>query len=1722
MDHSSLVTCHSSLLFGFLFASPLSALLATAGAFAAAVSIPIIIHLLNRKRFRVVTWAAMRFLLAAQRKNARKLRLEQLLLLAVRTVMVALLVLAMASVMPWVDLWVWPRLFPNGTAFGQTVGQLRTHKIIVVDGSFSMGAKVGEGTCFDRARAAAEQVVQESPRGDSFSVLLMAAPPRRVVGEPSEDPRKVAAEIKNLHLPHGNADVLATLNAVENLLRQSPGKFQEREVYFITDLQKSTWDVGAGGSGKEPPSQSSFAAVIQKIQGRARTIFLDVGQDTPGNLAVTNLVLGASPATPAGETPIIATVHNFGPDTRDQVRAELVVGKARATPADSPFELRVAQQRVEKIGRGTNTVTFAYKFPGPGEYVVQVRIENDALDLDDVRSAVVSVRSTLPVMLVNGKQVEGRPTGVRLADEATEWLRLALNPYDTPGPHGNIIARPKVVSENEFNDAGAGDLTPFDCVFLCDVKQFTPAEVRRLETHLRRGGGAVFCLGPRVDFGAYNDLLYKNGTGVLPARLIGPEEAARDTYYHLSYDDAALLQPPLDAFAGSDDRLGLLLPQFWHYVRAELPPAAKGARKVLSFVPPPDRDAKSTEVLQKFKKMRVNDPAVLEWQPPFPPGREDGPPHPARMRGRVILVTAPVNADWSTLPPAPCFVPLMNEVLNFAVSGRLREQALTVGDPLEEFLPTAGSGLEVALHTPDGRAETLQTEAYDDASVFHWGDTDQSGLYRATVGHDPQEHFFAVNVPTATDRESASESDLARISADDLHKIFADWDFQVVTDLHSASHTGGPALAAADAPPARSPGAVFARWMLLGMLGLGLLEVVLAWVFGHYSAVAGAPGGPPARGRLLPGVTAALAAVAAVALGGVLFQAVWSGDFLSFLPDWARRGLESTLGIPAPAAGEGSRWRLDFNSYLWDAAADPWLAGLLAVAAGALVVWVYTREGRTAGTAYRILLAGLRLCFVLLALAVLLPQLRLWFERQAWPDVAIILDDSASMSTVDRYQDPRVQAAAQQLAADAGLSTPERLALAQALVASPKNDWITQLLTQRKVKVHVYHCSGRAHRIADVSAPDEVPHALEQVRDLKAEPRHDSSQLGTAVRQVVNDFRGSSLAAVVMLTDGVTTEGEDLVKVSHYASQYGVPLYFVGIGDEHEERDIALHDLQVEESVYVNDTVVFELRLTGHGYPDKTVRVDLYEKGKEQENESLDHADVIIDPLGKPVKVRLKDRPKAVGEKRYVIKTKVQEGEVTADNNKIERSVDVQDTRLFKVLFVEGYPRYEFRFVKTLLERESARKGNKTIDLKVLLLDADPDYPAEDRSAIAEFPLKTDLNKYDVVLLGDVDPKHPKMGDKNVQALADFVKERGGGLLMISGERYSPWVWRNTPLADVLPIEVLNNQPPEEPEGGRTEGFRPELTPMGRLHPIFRFNPDEQANEEVWNHLRELYWYAEGYRVKPAAEVLAFRRGGGGEQAPGRAAVEGHPLVVQQFVGAGRCMFFGFCETWRWRYREDELRFNQFWIQTVRYLARSRLGRVELRLDRQTPYRRGEPIKVTVRFPDDAPPPGPETEVKVVVERRPPRQPGQGEDQARNVAPIEVQTLTLGRIEGSRSTFEGLLTRTPEGEYQVWLSAPTVNGPKPRAEGRVLAPPGEMELLRMNQADLERAAEESHGRFYSVADAARLLGELPAGTRVTLNSQGPPLVLWNQFAVFLLALFFLTAEWVLRKRKHLL
>jgi hypothetical protein len=160
-------------------------------------------------------------------------------------------------------------------------------------------------------------------------------------------------------------------------------------------------------------------------------------------------------------------------------------------------------------------------------------------------------------------------------------------------------------------------------------------------------------------------------------------------------------------------------------------------------------------------------------------------------------------------------------------------------------------------------------------------------------------------------------------------------------------------------------------------------------------------------------------------------------------------------------------------------------------------------------------------------------------------------------------------------------------------------------------------------------------------------------------------------------------------------------------------------------------------------------------------------------------------------------------------------------------------------------------------------------------------------------------------------------------------------------------------------------------------------------------------------------------------------------------------------------------------------------------------------------------------DVKVVVEHR---APGSGKDEA---GEVDHQTLTLEKVPGSWGTFEGKVIRTREGKYRVRLLTPDVrktqpDKEQPSADAIVELPPGELDQLRMNRRELLEAADKTDGGFYTLATADKIIDEVPAGKRVALSSQAPPLQMWNHVIIFVLVMMLLTSEWFLRKRKHLL
>jgi hypothetical protein len=169
-------------------------------------------------------------------------------------------------------------------------------------------------------------------------------------------------------------------------------------------------------------------------------------------------------------------------------------------------------------------------------------------------------------------------------------------------------------------------------------------------------------------------------------------------------------------------------------------------------------------------------------------------------------------------------------------------------------------------------------------------------------------------------------------------------------------------------------------------------------------------------------------------------------------------------------------------------------------------------------------------------------------------------------------------------------------------------------------------------------------------------------------------------------------------------------------------------------------------------------------------------------------------------------------------------------------------------------------------------------------------------------------------------------------------------------------------------------------------------------------------------------------------------------------------------------------------------------------------------VRLTAEFPDGTPPPsGP---VQVRIDRAPPKGSGQ--------PPSAAQLVTLGRPSGSNRAYEYSLPGVAEGDYTFTLVSPAVTPNPPKVSCTVLPPVGELDRVQMNEPGLREAAAESRGKFYTLADAARLPDELPEFEPVTLDQPCPPWRLWDHWALYALALALVWTEWVARKRRRLL
>jgi len=665
----------------------------------AAVAIPIVIHLLNKFQVREVTWAAMRFLRESIEKNQRRLQLEDILLLLLRCLLVALLILALSR--------------PTWQSGITASGLHQVAAVIIIDDSYSMGLTNGITTSFQRAQAAAEQVLMAFPTGSSSALFFAADNVQPVIAQPTYDFNLLRQTIRQAKLTDRATDLSNALQLAVTTLQKHEGG-ESKEIYVITDGQANGW-----------PSLDQLEKQLADIQKQIAVHIILVGDTAESNLGVTDLQLGGG-LTPVNQ-PLrcsITVLNSSDTEARD-VRVSLQVD-------DQPA---VDETLIDSIEPGTSrTVALFAKLRTEGYHTITAQIPHDRLPADDQRTLAVRAIREVKVLLVDGM------TATKPSQADDFFVRNALVPV-VPADVGQYYIKTTTVDASQLVGTTLDD---YDAVFFLGVDQIEPSEVPTLVSYVHQGGGLVVFPGPACNIDFYNQELGRDG--FLPAKL-GPymgdtDSTHQDKFFSLQTKD---YDHPI-ATLWNDPSAGTLASAHF-YVYYPLTPTPWKAPA------PGDPNPPGGQPRVIFHFAQNNDPGAVEhtWG-----------------SGRVILFASTATIDWNDLPVHQAFVPLMQRVLGSLVERQDEGLNIRVG---QKFSYVVGSDLlnkDVSVTVPgqtDPPRVVGQVTLVNGFPVVQYGDTDEAGAYNVSIASDPPTSlFFAA-------QSDPSESNLTPFSDEQLKSL---------------------------------------------------------------------------------------------------------------------------------------------------------------------------------------------------------------------------------------------------------------------------------------------------------------------------------------------------------------------------------------------------------------------------------------------------------------------------------------------------------------------------------------------------------------------------------------------------------------------------------------------------------------------------------------------------------------------------------------------------------------------------------------------------------------------------------------------------------------------------------------------------------------------------------------------------------------------------------------
>jgi hypothetical protein len=677
--------------------------------FAALGAIPIIIHLLNRRQFKIVVWAAMEFLLKTLQKNSRRLQMRDLILLLLRVCAIVFLALALAR----------PTIAPGGLNLIGAQGE--SAAAVILDNSMSMGyAGTGESR-FERGKRRAADVINQLPKGSAASLIFMSDIALDDIPEPSHDLPFALEEVQNAPLSDGGTDVVESLAKAWKSLGGSPAS--NREIYLITDMQSCAWPEATD------PAWMKLNADLRAANPPVRLYIADVGDVGGGNVSIDSFQAEDEVITTESEVSFIASLRNHAAEPQRNVTVELSIGDA------SGNDLRKVASAVIDTIEGEERVRLSCRFEQGGDHRVEVTSGLDRLGADNRRAIIVDVIDRIKVLLIDG---DPSPNDDPFGGE-TAFLQAALHLLDPNDEEQRSLID---VETCPLAAIGEKTLDDYAAVIMANVAQCPPSLSEGLKTFVRaEGKGLIVFLGANVQPDDYNRLLFEQA-GLLPGRI--GQQFVEAPEQGVNIGTTELSHPIVSFFGDKDNRHFVTKPRFRKYFPIEMPKEEAAPAKGGAI----DRAG----VVARFAD---GQPAIAE--------RRVG-------RGSVLLFASTADKEWTDFPLTPAFLMITRRATQQAALGRRPEKTLSVHDPIVVMLGAKDAGAVADIRGPRGDTAHVSAipSASNDLAAIEFGDTHFAGFYQLRRAQEESAQWFAANPPRSESNLEALDEPTLRGRYPDL------------------------------------------------------------------------------------------------------------------------------------------------------------------------------------------------------------------------------------------------------------------------------------------------------------------------------------------------------------------------------------------------------------------------------------------------------------------------------------------------------------------------------------------------------------------------------------------------------------------------------------------------------------------------------------------------------------------------------------------------------------------------------------------------------------------------------------------------------------------------------------------------------------------------------------------------------------------------------------------